>query len=75
MTAPFRSPGGPAAGGDARPAPPLARGCDRRRVTPPDRLTFDARDITGAAGLADLILDGQVYTLRITKQGKLLLTK
>lgn len=36
---------------------------------------YDARDLTDAGGMAALVLDGKVYTLRITKQGKLLLTK
>ncbi|MFV0475780.1 MAG: hemin uptake protein HemP, partial [Pikeienuella sp.] len=35
----------------------------------------DARELTDDSGKAALVLDGQVYTLRITKQGKLLLTK
>lgn len=36
---------------------------------------YDVRALTDAAGKAALVLDGMVYTLRITKQGKLLLTK
>lgn len=36
---------------------------------------YDARELTDAGGMAALLLDGKVYTLRITKQGKLLLTK
>lgn len=36
---------------------------------------YDARELTDMAGKASLILDGQMYTLRITRQGKLLLTK
>lgn len=35
----------------------------------------DARALTDADGLARIVLDGQVYTLRITRQGKLILTK
>ena len=35
---------------------------------------YDARDLT-RDGLAAIILDGQVYTLRITRAGKLILTK
>ncbi len=35
----------------------------------------DARALTANAGVARLILDGQVYTLRITRAGKLILTK
>lgn len=35
----------------------------------------DARALTGPDGLACILLDGQAYTLRITRQGKLILTK
>lgn len=35
----------------------------------------DARDLTGPAGQARILLDGQAYTLRITRAGKLILTK
>lgn len=35
----------------------------------------DARLLTGTAGSARIVLDGAVYTLRITRQGKLILTK
>jgi hemin uptake protein HemP len=37
--------------------------------------TFDARQITDADGVARITLDGQIYTLRITRSGKLILTK
>lgn len=36
---------------------------------------FDARALTGASGLAQIVLDDKVYTLRITRAGKLILTK
>lgn len=36
---------------------------------------LDARALTGPNGLVRIRLDDQVYSLRITKQGKLLLTK
>ena len=36
---------------------------------------YDARVLTGDGNLASILLDGQVYTLRITKQNKLILTK
>jgi hemin uptake protein HemP len=36
---------------------------------------FDARALTGPRGLAHLVLDDQCYTLRITRAGKLILTK
>lgn len=35
----------------------------------------DARELTGGGSLASITLDGQQYTLRITRQGKLILTK
>jgi hemin uptake protein HemP len=35
----------------------------------------DARDLTGGADRARIVLDGKVYDLRITKAGKLILTK
>lgn len=41
------------------------------KVTP----AYDARVLTGDGNLASVLLDGQVYTLRITKQNKLILTK
>lgn len=37
--------------------------------------TYDARAMTGGDGLAQIVLDDKVYTLRITKAGKLILTK
>ncbi|ARO15336.1 hypothetical protein BVG79_01994 [Ketogulonicigenium robustum] len=37
--------------------------------------TFDARDLTGKNGQARIILGDQVYNLRITRAGKLILTK
>lgn len=36
---------------------------------------YDARVLTGGAGTALIELDGQIYTLRITKSAKLILTK
>lgn len=35
----------------------------------------DARILTKGGNLAQIDLDGQTYTLRITRQGKLILTK
>ena len=35
----------------------------------------DARALTGAQGLAQIRRDGQDYTLRITRAGKLILTQ
>ena len=43
---------------------------------PADRLpTYDANDLTKGGDLAQIRLDDQVYTLRITRAGKLILTK
>lgn len=42
---------------------------------PPALPIYDARDLTGSSGLALILLDGQTYTLRITRAGKLILTK
>jgi len=45
-------------------------------VAHPDRLpAYDARDLTQAGDKAQIVLDGQVYVLRITRAGKLILTK
>ena len=35
----------------------------------------DARSLTSGGTQARIALDGQIYTLRITRQGKLILTK
>ncbi|WP_415919286.1 hemin uptake protein HemP [Tateyamaria sp. SN6-1] len=37
--------------------------------------TYDARDLIKDGTQASIILDGQVYFLRITRAGKLILTK
>lgn len=42
---------------------------------PPADPVHDARDLTGPGGVARIVLDGQSYTLRITRAGKLILTK
>lgn len=36
---------------------------------------YDARLLVGDQATARIVLDGKVYTLRITKAGKLILTK
>jgi hemin uptake protein HemP len=36
---------------------------------------WDARDLTHGGRTAAIVLDGQVYQLRITRDGKLILTK
>ncbi|WP_286131017.1 hemin uptake protein HemP [Loktanella sp. 5RATIMAR09] len=40
-----------------------------------DTDTYDARDLIRNGHKADIVLDGQTYTLRITRAGKLILTK
>lgn len=37
--------------------------------------TYSARDLTEGGELAQIALDAQTYTLRITRAGKLILTK
>jgi hemin uptake protein HemP len=37
--------------------------------------TYDARILTAGQAMAQIVLDEYVYTLRITKAGKLILTK
>lgn len=37
--------------------------------------TYDARDLIKDGTQASIILDGQIYYLRITRAGKLILTK
>lgn len=49
-----------------------------REVSAPEREkkpTYDARDLTKAGNTAMILLDDQTYTLRITRAGKLILTK
>lgn len=36
---------------------------------------YDAKDLTKGGELANIKLDDQIYTLRITRAGKLILTK
>jgi len=38
-------------------------------------VTHDARDLIGGSDQARIVLDGVAYTLRITRSGKLILTK
>ena len=46
------------------------------RLMPADGVPLhDARALTQGGAQARILLDGQVYTLRITRQGKLILTK
>jgi len=44
--------------------------------TPPETLpTYQAKDLTEGGDLAQIVLDAQTYILRVTKAGKLILTK
>ena len=49
-----------------------------RQMEPPAASTgpvWNARDLTQGGPGAQIVLDGQVYSLRITRAGKLILTK
>ncbi len=58
---------------DRRPLPNLRAVAPAPQAVPVP--VHDARHLTGPAGLAQIVLDGQVYALRITRAGKLILTK
>jgi hemin uptake protein HemP len=47
----------------------------RTRQQTTDLPTYAAQDLTEGGDLARIILDGQTYTLRITRANKLILTK
>lgn len=42
---------------------------------PPQSPIYDAQRLVGPKGTATLVLEDQAYTLRITRTGKLILTK
>lgn len=42
---------------------------------PADTPIYDAQRLVGAGGTATIVLDDKTYTLRITRAGKLILTK
>jgi hemin uptake protein HemP len=46
-----------------------------RRLAEVSIPSYDARDLTGACCRAEIVLDGARYLLRITRAGKLILTK
>lgn len=50
---------------------PKPRSLDRTDGT----VTYDARDLITNGTKANILLDDQTYTLRITRAGKLILTK
>ncbi|MFZ5962606.1 hemin uptake protein HemP [Thalassococcus sp. BH17M4-6] len=46
-----------------------------KRAAVPVLPTYAVRDLTEGGDLAQIVLDDQTYTLRITRAGKLILTK
>ena len=50
---------------------------EQSRTAPPHHglPVYDARRLTDGAGTAMIVLDDKTYTLRITRAGKLILTK
>ena len=48
---------------------------DASLLAPTRAPAHDARALTGGGVTAQILLDGQEYTLRITRAGKLILTK
>lgn len=62
---------------NARPDPGALHLSGPRPVRPArhEVPVHDARSLTGADGLAQIVLDEQVYSLRITRAGRLILTK
>ena len=71
MTRPRGLPPTVAAGDESRPFRDRDETSGRAGAPP----QFDARQLIGPGGAAEIILDNKIYTLRITKQRKLLLTK
>jgi len=55
--------------------PTLHRTGETDMPRPEARPVHDARALTDGAAQADILLDGVRYVLRITRQGKLILTK
>ena len=54
---------------------PILRFEDVEEDTPRRAPRYDALDLVKSGNLAEITLGDQVYTLRITRAGKLLLTK
>jgi hemin uptake protein HemP len=46
-----------------------------KQAPTPNGPTYAARDLTEGSNQAQIVLDDQTYTLRITRAGKLILTK
>jgi hemin uptake protein HemP len=60
---------------DGRHVRPLRSQSDLPTTTDTPVPVHDATDLTAGGILAHIRLDAQTYTLRITRQGKLILTK
>ena len=59
-----------------RESSPMTFHAPPKTQTPMNALpTYSARDLTEGGDLAQIVLDTQTYTLRITRAGKLILTK
>lgn len=59
----------------AFPHPPRRSPLPEARPVAAPVPVHNARSLTGAEGTARILLDGQEYSLRITRAGKLILTK
>ena len=46
-----------------------------KKITSGSAPAYDARDLTQEGDQAQIVLGDQIYTLRITRAGKLILTK
>jgi len=46
-----------------------------KKLQAPSLPTYTASDLTDGGDLAEIVLDGQIYTLHITRANKLILTK
>lgn len=57
------------------PVPTDSEAPARRVALPPEVPCHEALALTNGGALAGIELNGQVYALRITRQGRLILTK
>jgi len=48
---------------------------DKTQIPEDDSPTYNAVELTKNGNVARIILENQIYTLRITRSGKLILTK
>ena len=72
---PTARPKGSPRAASCRPAPPSCIAAARARAMPTSARCHDARLLTEGGNEAEIRLDGVRYVLRITRQGKLILTK